>query len=91
MTRAGGRQKSTRVLVFMVLLGMVLGSVVGEAFEQILPDGVVKRFFVDSVGWGIEPGTLNLVVVTLTVGFSIKLNIMSVLGVVLSIYLFRWY
>jgi hypothetical protein len=28
---------------------------------------------------------------TFTVGFSVKVNVMSVLGVVLAAYLFRWY
>ena len=91
MTRGAGRQKSAWVLLFLVLLGMVVGAAIGEALQEALPDGVVKRFFVESVAWGLGPGTLNLVVLTLTVGFSVKVNVMSVLGVVLAAYLFRWY
>lgn len=91
MTRAGGRQKAGWTLVLTVLLGMILGSAVGSALEHMLPDGVVKRFLVESVGWGVDPGTLDLVVVTLTFGFSVSLNVMGVLGVVLAVYLFRWY
>jgi hypothetical protein len=79
------------MLLFLVLLGMVVGAAVGEALREVLPDGVVKRFFVESVAWGLGPGTLNLVVVTFTVGFSVKVNVMSVLGVVLAAYIFRWY
>lgn len=79
------------MLLLVVLLGMILGSAVGSALNHVLPDGVVKRFLVDSIGWGLEPRTLDLVVVTLTLGFSVSVNVMGVLGVVLSVYLFRWY
>lgn len=91
MSRSGGRQRAGWKLVLTVLLGMILGSAVGSALEHVLPDGVVKRFLVESVGWGLEPRTLDLVVVTLTLGFSVSLNVMGVLGVVLAVYLFRWY
>lgn len=91
MSRATGRQKSGWMLVLIVLLGMILGSAVGAALEHVLPDGVVKRFLVESVGWGIEPRTIDLVVLTFTLGFSVSVNVMGVLGVVLAIYLFRWY
>lgn len=79
------------MLVLMVLLGMILGSAVGVAIKEVLPDGVVKKFFVESVSWGLEARTLDLVVLTLTLGFSVKVNVMAVLGVVLAVYLFRWY
>jgi hypothetical protein len=77
--------------VLTVLVGMILGSAVGSALDHVLPDGVVTRFLVESVGWGLEPQTLDLVVVTLTFGFSVSVNVMGVLGVALAVYLFRWY
>jgi len=91
VSRTGGRQKPVWMLVSIVLLGMILGSAVGAALEHVLPDGVVKRFLVESVGWGLQPRTLDLVVVTFTLGFRVSLNVMGVLGVVLAVYLFRWY
>jgi uncharacterized membrane protein len=85
------RHKSFWFLLFMVVLGMVLGTAVGEAIGLILPDGVVKNFFLRSVSASIGPATLNLVAFTFTLGFSLKVNLMGVLGVVVSSYLFRWY
>jgi hypothetical protein len=85
------RHKSFWFLLFMVVLGMVLGTAVGEAIGLILPDGVVKNFFLRSVTASIGPATLNLVAFTFTLGFSLKVNLMGVLGVVVSSYLFRWY
>ena len=85
------RHKSFWFLLFMVVLGMVLGTAVGEAIGLILPDGVVKNFFLRSVNASIGPATLNLVAFTFTLGFSLKVNLIGVLGVVVSSYLFRWY
>ena len=47
--------------------------------------------FLWSVVAGVGPATFNLVVFTFTIGFSININLMAVLGVVFATYLFRWY
>ncbi len=85
------RQKSLAMLIFMVILGAIVGTAIGEAIGLILPDGVVKEFFLRSVVAGVGPATFNLVVFTFTIGFSININLMAVLGVVFATYLFRWY
>jgi hypothetical protein len=79
------------MLVFMVVLGAIVGTAVGEAIGLILPDGVVKEFFLRSVAFAVGPATIDLVAFTFTVGFSVKINLMAVLGVVFATYLFRWY
>ena len=86
-----GRTKSFKILLFLVLLGMIVGSAIGEAIGLILPDGVVKDFFLKSVAWGFGPTPINLVAFTFTIGFSFDVNVMAVLGIVLAAYLFRWY
>ena len=85
------RQKSLPMLIFMVILGAIVGTAVGEAIGLILPDGVVKEFFLRSVETAVGPATFDLVALTFTIGFSIKVNLMAVLGVVFATYLFRWY
>ena len=85
------RQKDFRVLLFLVMLGMVVGSAVGEAIGLVLPAGVVKDFFLKSVTWGFGPTPVNLVAFTFTIGFAFDVNMMAVLGIVFAAYLFRWY
>ena len=85
------RQKSLGVLIVMLILGMIVGTAIGEAIGLVLPEGVVKDFFLRSVTAGVGPATVNLVAFTFTLGFSLKVNLMAVLGVVLATYLFRWY
>jgi hypothetical protein len=85
------RQKRLGILVVMVVFGMILGTALGEAIAVLLPEGVVKEFFLRSVVASIGPGTLNLVAFTITFGMSFKVNVMAVLGMILSAYVFRWY
>lgn len=85
------RQKGIGMLIVLLILGMIIGSALGEAIGLVLPDGVVKDFFLRSVEAGVGPTTVSLVAFTFTIGFSIKINLMAVLGVVFATYLFRWY
>lgn len=85
------RQKSVKVLVVMVVLGMILGTAVGEGIGHLLPPGVVKDFFLNSVSTSVGPATIDVVAFAFTLGFSLKVNVMAVLGVVFATYLFRWY
>ena len=85
------RQKSAGILIVMIVLGMIVGTAVGEGIGLILPDGVVKNFFLRSVTASVGPATVDLVAFSFTLGFSLKVNIMAVLGVVFATYLFRWY
>jgi hypothetical protein len=39
----------------------------------------------------VGPATVNLVALSFTVGFTVKINLMAVLGVVFATYLLRWY
>lgn len=84
------RKRNWGIFIFAIILGALLGSALSEIIAFLLPQGVVKDFFVKSVPVGIQPpGTINIVVLTLTLGFTIKFNILSLLGVLLIVYLLK--
>jgi uncharacterized membrane protein len=85
------RQKKIGILIVMVVFGMIVGTALGEAIAVLLPEGVVKEFFLRSVLASVGPGTLNLVAFSITFGMSFKVNVMAVLGMILAAYMFRWY
>ncbi len=85
------RKKSFGYIVLVLFLGAMIGSALGEIIGLILPDGVVKQFFLNSVSGGIEPATLNAVLFSITVGFKIKLNVVGIVGIVIAAYILRWY
>jgi hypothetical protein len=84
------RKKSFAFIVFIIILGALVGSALGEIIAFILPGGVVKDFFLKAITASIGPGTLNLVLITLTFGFSLKLNVAGIIGVIIAAYILRW-
>lgn len=84
------RKKSLGWILIIILLGALMGSALGEVLGLVLPLGVVKEFFLRSAEFGLGPATLNLVVFTFTLGFSIKLNVIGVIGIGLAAYFLRW-
>jgi len=74
------------IFVVVILAGAMLGSVVADAlgqFTYLAPLG-------HSVAFGVDPPvTLDLRVVTLTLGFVVRLNLATVLGIIAAIYVFR--
>jgi hypothetical protein len=87
---AAKRRIGLVALVFF--LGVVLGSVVGEVIGLLLPEGnVIRELFTSGKELSMSPVTFNLIVFTFTIGFSIKVNLISVLGIVLVALLLRVY
>jgi len=84
-------QKRSLGLIFIILIfGAVIGTILGDLLALLLPEGVVKQFFLQSVSLGISPMTLDFVVGTVTLGLRVKFNISSVLGLTVAYYFLRY-
>lgn len=85
-------QKRSLGLIFIILIfGAVIGTILGDLLALLLPEGVVKQFFLQSVSLGISPMTLDFVVGTVTLGLRVKFNISSVLGLTVAYYFLRYF
>jgi hypothetical protein len=85
------KRKGAGYILLVLLGGALLGSALGQLVGVLLPQGVVRDFFVRAVTPGLtQPVTVDLLVLTLTFGFTLKLNIVALLGVVLAAYLLKW-
>jgi len=84
------RKKSLGWILVVIVLGAFIGTALGEVLAYILPQGVVKEFFLRSAIFSMGPATLNLVVFTFTLGFSFKLNVIGVIGIGIAAYFLRW-
>ena len=85
------RKKSLGLLVFILFLGAIIGSALGELMALLLPSGVVKQFFLRSATIGFNPATINLGVLEFTLGFKFILNVIGIIGIAFAAYLLRWY
>jgi uncharacterized membrane protein len=84
------RRKSLSFIIFVIIIGALIGTAIGEVLGLILPAGVVKDFFLKSATASVGPATLNIILITLTLGFTFKINITGVIGILIAAYALRW-
>lgn len=81
----GGRRRPSAKRVALILTGgMLFGALLTELAVLALPASAAREFFVTTVAASLGPLTVDLLVVALTVGpLDIRLNILSVVGILL--------
>jgi hypothetical protein len=84
------RKKSAVFIIFIIIIGAMIGTALGEVIGILVPEGVVQDFFLKSASASIGPGTLDIILLTLTLGFSFKINVMGVIGILIAAYALRW-
>lgn len=85
-------KRSIGFLALTFFLGILVGSVLGQAIGLFLPEeGVARLLFVTPHGFGLGPSTLNLIAFDVTVGLQVHANLMSVVGIFVVAQLLRWF
>ncbi len=80
------------MIALVFFLGVVLGSVVGEVIGLLLPEGnVLRELFVSGKEFRVGPAHLDMIVFTITIGFTLKVNLVSVLGIIVVAFMLRIY
>lgn len=74
-----------------LLIGGLLGGILGEILQVMAPKGgTIQAIFTTSLPIGVDPPfTINLLLVKFTIGFIIKLTLLSFLGMFLGIFLYK--
>ncbi len=81
---------SVVVLLVIVILGALIGSVIGEVIGTLAPGGYLEKVFSKGVNPGISPpAILDLKVLVLTLGLTVKINLASLLGIALALLIYR--
>lgn len=80
------REKSVWILILFILCGVVVGGLLGELASQVE--------FLWWLSYGEEfglsnPITLDLQVITITFGLMFKINIASIIGMILAIFIYK--
>ena len=84
-------RKNIWLLHRLILIGALLGNVLGEILRAISPEGPVRNIFTEGFHIGITPPvTLDLRIITFTIGFSIRANLLTLLGSILGIYIYKY-
>ncbi len=93
------RNRDISLIVLGLFAGAVFGGVIGNIMGWVLPEGVVKDFFLTSltfdIGSTIE-GKESVVVIDLNIivfrfGLSLDFNFTSLIGMATSYYILRFF
>ena len=80
------REKNIWILILFILCGIVIGGLLGEFASGI--DFLWWLSYGQSFGFE-QPMELNLSVIKLSFGLVFKINIASIIGMVLAIFIYR--
>ncbi len=82
-----GAEKGISFLWFIIFLGAVCGSLLGDVLGNSLS---FLSFLKNSYTIGMStPIVLNLKVMDITLGLNFNINIMTIIGIILAIILYR--
>lgn len=85
------RKKNPWIFVFIIIIGAIVGSALGHILGIILPEGAVKKVFLQSLSVGIPEFHLNLAIISLTFALTLNINLVTIIGIILLAYLLRWF
>ena len=78
-------ERGVGLIVLVVVVGLVIGSLLGELLGAMLREGWVQDFLTRGPTIGLTtPATLDLRFLSLTFGFALKVNVVGLVGVVIS-------
>ena len=88
-------RRSLGILIVAILIGILAGNVVGQVLAVIfnglgLNNNVVEKVLIDSYVYKLNPIEINLIVMTLTLGFSLDFNVLSFLGIGIAWYYVKY-
>lgn len=80
------KEKNIWILMLFILCGLVIGGLLGELATKVP--------YMDWMGYGQSfgfesPIVLNLNIMTITFALSFKLNIASIIGMIISIFVYK--
>ena len=92
------KKRQIPVIVLSLFIGAIFGGVVGNLFTLILPESVVRDFFLTSISFDLgglinnEMGVfiIDLKVIVLKFGLSMNFNFTSVVGIAVAYYILRY-
>lgn len=77
------------MFLLFVLVGGFVGTLLAKILRAATTGGPISEFFIQEIQPGLRPFTLDLQLFSVTFGFSFSFNLLSILGIILGIYLYK--
>ena len=86
----GGKSSSFGMLALFMVTGAVLGGILGEIIStSSMLIGVAPYLVKTFPIFDLPPVTINLYVIKLAIGFALYPNLISILGMIIAIFVYR--
>jgi hypothetical protein len=90
------KERNVGTLILVVIIGILIGSYLNMLVGMIpVGENVVKTFFTyNFINFGAgfpSPIILDLWAVKFQIGMQMKFSLLSIIGIIVSLYFFRWY
>ncbi len=83
-------RKGTGLLVLFIIIGGLLGAVLGEILNILTPDSFLANIFTKGYNLGLNPPlTIDIKLLSLTIGFLFRINLITLIGIFLGIYIYK--
>ena len=88
----GDKTRGLLVLLLFLLTGALIGGLLGEAIAGSASLAGISPYLVKKYTiFEMAPASINLFVMQIKMGFILQPNLISVIGIVIALYLFRRY
>ena len=83
-------RKSPWILITCMLIGGLFGGLLGEILVAVTPPGLIQNIFTQAVHPGLAPPvTIDLWLLKFTIGFTVKMNLLSLMGIFFGIFVYK--
>jgi hypothetical protein len=83
-------RKSPWVLVICVIIGGLLGGLLGETLTAVFRPGIIQNIFAQALNLGITPPfTVDLWLLKISLGFTLKMNLLTFIGMLLGVFVYK--
>jgi uncharacterized membrane protein len=83
-------KRNIPLTIFILIMGLIFGTFLGELLGMVLPDSAVKKVMTTPLQIGFQPINIELHIFSISLGFMLKINLFGFLGVLILGYSLRW-
>ena len=85
------RARSTGVLIVTIIVGVFAAAVLSVVLDGLIDhSSVVYRVLLNSFTYRVGPATVDFVVASLTLGMTLKINLLTVLSMLAAYYYWKY-
>jgi len=84
-------RKSPWILAACVIVGGLFGGLLGEILSAVFPQsGFIQNVFTAAMQPGLSPPVkIDLWLLTVTIGFTLKMNLLTFIGILLGVFVYK--